>query len=132
MEKIDPLNITIGPPKTITMLEQKHQTTARRSPQSQPPLHTFYLKSVKETLPHHLNHIEYNIGLQLKNRFQLPKLNNTPHASHPSPFYKQFIKIIEQHNMTQEEILRGKMKEIYARIKTTKPSTLSQLEMCLG
>ena len=50
------------------------------------------MRLLNEKLPYHLNQLEYNIGLQISNIFQFPKLNNTPHAAQPSPYYKQIIK----------------------------------------
>jgi len=47
---------------------------------------------LNEKLPYHLNQLEYNVGLQISNIFQFPKLNNTPHAAQTSPYYKQMIK----------------------------------------
>ena len=86
---------------------------------------------LKDNLPYHLNQLEYNIGQQLSNLFQFPKLNNIPHAARPSPYYKYMIKIVEQYKIAKEEIVRGKTKEILHRIKTPKTSTPSQLEITL-
>jgi len=82
---------------------------------------------LKDNLPYHLNQLEYNIGLQFSNLFQFPKLNNTPHAARPSPYYKYMIKIVEQYKITKEEIIRRRTKEILHRIKTLKTPTPKNL-----
>jgi len=76
-------------------------------------------KITNDRIPAHLKQFEYNIGLQLSDIFQLPKTQNTPHAAFPSTHYKKYIKIIEERMITKEEILKGKIKEIYIRVKTT-------------
>jgi len=43
---------------------------------------------------------------------------NTPLAAFPSPFYKQILKIIEEYKITKKELIKGKMKEIYKRLKS--------------
>jgi len=86
---------------------------------------------LKGNLPYHLNQLEYNTGLQLSNLFQFPKLNNTPHAARPSPYYKYMIKIVKQYKITKEEITRRRTKETLHRIKTPKTPTLCQFQIKL-
>jgi len=74
-------------------------------------------KITNDRIPANLKHFEYNIGLQLSNIFQLPKTQSTPHAAFLSTHYKKYIKIIEERKITKEEILKGKIKEIYIRVK---------------
>jgi len=71
-----------------------------------------------EKLPPHLRHFEYNIGLQISNILQIPRTQSTPHAALPSPYYKQFLKIIEEYKTTKEELIKGKINEIYKRLKS--------------
>jgi len=81
-----------------------------------PYIHT---KTNTEKLPPHLRHFEYNIGLQISNILQIPRTQSTPHAALPSPHYKQFLKIIEEYKLTKEElIIKGKINEIYKRLKS--------------
>ena len=89
------------------------------------------MRLLNDKLPYHLNQLEYNIGLQISNIFQFLKLNNTPHAAQPSPYYKQIIKILEQYKITKDEIIRGKTKAILLIIKTPKTLTTTQLETSL-
>jgi len=56
--------------------------------------------------------------MQISNILQIPRTQITPHAALPSPYYKQFLKIIGEYKITKEELIKGKINEIYKRLKS--------------
>ena len=78
-----------------------------------------YLKCIvlgDEELPSNLYFVEYNIGYQVCNYFNIPVNRNTPHGMTPNTFYSNVLQIIRSHNITLKELSEGSINSIYRRI----------------
>ena len=74
-----------------------------------------YLKCVvssEDELPCNLYFVEYNIGYQVRNLFNIPVKRNTPHAQTPNSFYSNVLQIIRLYNLTLAELTEGSVNGI--------------------
>ena len=81
----------------------------------------FYLKQRDqgEILTDAQYYLEYNLGHQLSNMWNLPINNMTPHCFPPNEFYKyvlDILKMLKRFGVTKEEMLSGKVKLVYNKV----------------
>ena len=69
-----------------------------------------------EELPCNLYFVEYNLGFQLSNYFNIPYNNNTSHAATPNECYSNIFQTIRHHHITLKELTEGSINSIYRRI----------------
>ena len=60
--------------------------------------------------------IEFEIGLTLSKMYNLPKLNRIPHRDYPTPYYQKILQILKEYKITLQELINGKIRQIYNRI----------------
>ena len=48
--------------------------------------------------------------------YDLPILNHIPHRDYSTPYYQKTLQIIKEYKITQEELNKGKNKQIYHRM----------------
>ena len=77
-----------------------------------------YFKELNATnvLPDNLYFVEYNIGMQLCNYFNIRVNNSTTHANSPTLIYEYILKMIKWFKITLDELLEGSVNLIYRRI----------------
>ena len=77
-----------------------------------------YLRCIvsEEELPCNLYFVEYNVGHQVRNYFNIRVNNNTPHAVTSNTFYSNILQLIRSHNLTLTELTEGSVNSIYRRI----------------
>ena len=78
-----------------------------------------YLRCIvlgEEELPSNLFFVEYNIGYQVCNYFNIPVNRSTSHGMMPNAFYSNVLQIIRKHNITLKELSEGSINIIYRRI----------------
>jgi len=64
-------------------------------------------------MPQYLTFLEYNIGLKLSSLFKLPTLNNSPHATTPSKYYKIMITLLQKYDLHTQELHKHSIKSLY-------------------
>ena len=60
--------------------------------------------------------VEYNLGQQLSNHFGLSRNNSTVHCLEPNDYYAKMYDIVKKYNITSEEMVKGKIGQIYYRV----------------
>ena len=60
--------------------------------------------------------IEFEIGMSLSKLYDLPILNHIPHREYPTPYYQKNLQSLKEYKITLEELIKGKIKQIYYRI----------------
>ena len=60
--------------------------------------------------------VEYNLGQQLSGRFELSRNNSTVHRFQPNEHYREMYDIVKKYNITLEELVDGKIGQVYKRI----------------
>ena len=60
--------------------------------------------------------MEYNLGFQLCNYFNIPYNNRTPHAARPNIFYSNVFQIICRFNISYNELTEGSICSIYRKV----------------
>ena len=77
-----------------------------------------YFKALNDgnALPANLYYVEYNIGMQLCNYFNIRVNNHTAHSSSPSFIYEYIFRTIKWFRITLDELLLGSVNFIYKRI----------------
>ena len=60
--------------------------------------------------------VEYNLGQRLSNYFDLPQNNSTVHRFVPNEYYSKMFDTIVKYNITREELVDGKVGQIYKRV----------------
>ena len=74
------------------------------------------LNSFQEIISPGLYYVEFNIGMQLCNFYNLPVNNSTTHAFSPSFVYQYIFKMIKWFKITLDELINGSVGSIYKRI----------------
>ena len=60
--------------------------------------------------------IELEIGMSLSKLYDLPVLNHIPYRDHPTPYYQKTLQILKEYKITLEELIKGKIEQIYYQI----------------
>ena len=60
--------------------------------------------------------VEYNLGQQLCHHFGLERNNSTVHSFEPNEYYSKMYNIIKKYKITLEELVDGKVGQVYYRI----------------
>ena len=60
--------------------------------------------------------VEYNLGQQLSVHFNLNRNNSTVHCFKPNKYYERMFEIIKNYKITVDELVDGKISNIYYRI----------------
>ena len=48
--------------------------------------------------------------------YNLPKLNYMPHCDHPTLYYQKTAQILKEYKITQQELAKGKIRQIYNQL----------------
>ena len=60
--------------------------------------------------------IQFEIGLTRAKLYDLPKSNHIPHRHYPTPYYQKTLQVLKEYKITQEELTKGKIRQIYNRL----------------
>ena len=60
--------------------------------------------------------IEFEIEMSLSKLYEFPILNHIPHRDYPTPYYQKTLQILQEYKITLEELIKGKIKQIYYQI----------------
>ena len=52
--------------------------------------------------------------------YDLPILHHIPHRDYPTPYYQRILQIPKEYKITLEELIKGKLKQIYYQISYPK------------